>query len=178
MKGHEVFLKSYHEHQVARGRAIKMSLADAIRIFGEENVSIAAEGFVAKGFDDRGEEDFRVIHDGTNIVFVNHAIRVPNHTMLPSSTEQKRVLRDVGEDADAWVGLVGDMKEAHQAVPVVKTDWPRLAARAEPEGDLYLATCGTYGISSAGEWWSRVAAALVRYGHYLLGPHFFIHLLI
>ena len=70
------------------------------------------------------------------------------------------------------------MKEAHQAVPVIEADWPRQAARAEPDGDLYLATCGTYGISSAGEWWSRVAAALVKYGHYLLGPHFFIHLLI
>ena len=67
-----------------------------------------------------------------------------------------------------------DFKSAHRIVAVVEEDWGLQACTVDGEGkralsnddDVMLNTVGTFGISSAGNWWGRLAAAIVRAMHY------------
>ena len=64
--------------------------------------------------------------------------------------------------------LMGDVSKAHRRVKVRKQDWGYQACRLHP-GRVWLNCVGTYGISSAGYWWGRLAAgALVRLFYYLV----------
>ena len=40
----------------------------------------------------------------------------------------------------------------------------------EDDEDVYLNTCGTFGVTTAGYWWDRLGAGEQRLQHYLAGP--------
>ena len=43
---------------------------------------------------------------------------------------------------------------------------------------VYVNTVGTFGFSTAGYWWGRLAAALIRCGHYVLGQNYKIRMML
>ena len=56
-------------------------------------------------------------------------------------------------------------------------------AREEIEGDpesqiVYVNKVGTFGVSCASYWWTRISAAGIRATHHLLGPEFMLDLLL
>ena len=53
---------------------------------------------------------------------------------------------------------------AHRIVMIRPEDWPLVACQLEPGGDVYLNMVGTFGVSSASYWWSRLVAAAHRLG--------------
>ena len=64
--------------------------------------------------------------------------------------------------------LVGDVSKAHRRVKVRRQDWGFQACRLRP-GHVWLNCVGTYGVASAGYWWSRLSASiLVRFFYYVL----------
>ena len=77
--------------------------------------------------------------------------------------------------------MLYDIRKAHRLVPIVQKDWGTQAFQLDDDKEprpVYLNTVGTFGITSAAFWWSRVSSGAVRLVHYLLGPMYGIfHLL-
>ena len=65
--------------------------------------------------------------------------------------------------------LTADFMEAHRQVPIDPKDWHYLGCQVKPGSDVYVHTVGTFGISSASYYWSRVATAVGRLAQYLAG---------
>ena len=64
--------------------------------------------------------------------------------------------------------VAGDVSKAHRRVKVRREDWGLQACRLKP-GMVWLNCVGTYGVTSAGYWWARLAAStLVRFFYYIL----------
>ena len=67
-------LRKHIAGEVAAGRMVAMSRADATKKYGSL-LRIAAMGCVDKGTSEDGVQDFRLIHDGTHWVLVNAAVK-------------------------------------------------------------------------------------------------------
>ena len=65
--------------------------------------------------------------------------------------------------------ILADASKAHRRIKVRPEDWGLQACRLRP-GTVWVNKVGTYGVGSAGYWWSRLAGACHRLGYYLLDP--------
>ena len=61
------------------------------------------------------------------------------------------------------------MSEAHQQVPVHPQDWHLLGCQVVTGADVFIHTVGTFGVSSASYYWSRVPGSIGRLAQYLVG---------
>ena len=76
------------------------------------------------------------------------------------------------------IALGWDCESAHRTVQVAEEDWGLQACTAsfceveKLQGDavVFLNKVGTFGLSSVGHWWGRLAGMLGRAAHYMLGP--------
>ncbi len=67
------------------------------------------------------------------------------------------------------MGIRAGASKAHRRIKVRPADWGLQACRLKA-GSIWVNKVGTYGIASAGYYWSRFAAgAVVRLFYYLLG---------
>lgn len=167
------------EGDAAKGRIIYRYLSEAREEYGP-NLAVGALGIV-----EEGPKKYRLIHDGTHVIKINHMIRVRDQVATPVSGDIKAVQTEVSDDVEAQgpilrFSLTGDMADAHRTVAVREEDWgfqacePPAKVKAPgrpPKKDdplLALNTCGTFGIASAGYWWGRLGAHLLRLGHYYM----------
>ena len=88
---------------------------------------------------------------------------------MPTSSDIKTVIRMAASSGLEVHGLKADVKEAHRQIPVAPVDWPKQACQLVAGGDVFLNKVGTFGISSAPYWWTRVGAAVLRLAHGILG---------
>ena len=135
-----------------------------------------------------------------------------------TAADIKAWLAEQASEGGPHFGLVYDVSHAHRQIPVVPSDWGRLAcqlkgmaaetarlAREEsaeearrtrgakkPSSRPSVAAfseaqlkevirtnrVGTFGVSSAGYWWGRAGALLVRLTHYLTPPFLAVQLLL
>ena len=65
--------------------------------------------------------------------------------------------------------LKGDVSKAHRRVRVCRRDWGLQACRLLDDDTVWLNTVGTFGIGSAGYFWSRALAVIARVLLCLLG---------
>ena len=155
-------------------RMVKMTLAEARKEFGEK-LSVASLALIQEGPD-----KWRLIHDGTHGVLVNNRIRPLDRADSPTVMDISATNEDMAEwSQESGVSLftlVWDFSKAHRLVPVRREDWGFLACSLNPKGsdvtddtDIYLNTCGTYGVGSASYWWGRLASMATRPQHYMLG---------
>lgn len=120
---------------------------------------------------DAEAQTFRVIYDASNTMHVNHRIRVRDQQRLHIAGDIAAVLRQASAESPARFAAFFDVRKAHRQVLVRRRDWGFQAARIrDSDPDVWLNTCGTFGVASASYWWSRLAAAAIRALHYLLGP--------
>jgi hypothetical protein len=132
----------------------------------------------AMGAIEQGEGEFRIIHDGTNGVQVNSAIRVRDQEACPAAHDLVAALdHEIAQGTGGLFILALDVSKAHRRVPVDPADWGLQACSELPHGQLpgphetvWLNTVGTYGVGSASYWWGRLGALLVRILHYIAGP--------
>ena len=67
--------------------------------------------------------------------------------------------------------LIADVSKAHRRVKHKQQEHGLLACRASDEDEfVYVNKVGTFGVSSAAYWWTRLFAAVIRASHYLLPP--------
>ena len=117
----------------------------------------------------------RLVHDGAHVVAVNNRIRCRNRLRMPRPAEKEYLLRRSEDAGWHYFSLVTDVRRAHRLVKVRREEWGMLAC--EFEGVVYLKKVGTFGISSAAEWWARLLGGVVRALCHLLVPGSSVELL-
>ena len=164
-------LKEKVEEDLVSGRLVRMTYAQAKAIYGDR-LLIGALGMV-----DEGQDRFRLIHDGTHVILVNNRIRPRDLVASPLIQDIAAEMAEIQDTKMSHISFVWDFKSAHRIVPVAKEDWGLQACTIDGKGmhqlndeaEVLLNTVGTFGISSAGYWWGRLAAAIVRAMHYAAG---------
>jgi len=112
-------------------------------------------------------EKIRVVHDGSNGIEVNHKIRPKGQVRSPGAGEIRCLMRERLEAGKRTFTLLGDASKAHRRIKILERDWGFQACRVDSD-TVWLNKVGTYGVSSAGYYWSRAASGLVRLSHYSL----------
>ena len=162
MAGHEDRVEELFREEAAQGWMEELYDADAEKIF-KENLHVASLAVVDEG------TKVRVVHDASNGVGINHRIRVLDQVRYPGAGEIKRILEERKGKGQRGFGILADASKAHRRVKVRPQDWGFQACRLRP-GKVWINKVGTYGVGSAGYWWTRLAAAFHRLGFYLLDP--------
>ena len=80
----------------------------------------------------------------------------------PIAADIKRIMREKSKSNEATFALTADVTEAHRQVPISRQDWHLLGCQEEPGSDVFVNTVGTFGLTSANYFWSRVASAVGR----------------
>ena len=62
---------------------------------------------------------------------------------------------------------MGDATKAHRRVHILEKDWGLLACRVR-DSKVWLNKVGTFGVGSAGYYWTRLASAIHRLGYYVI----------
>ena len=106
----------------------------------------------------------RIIRDGTTGIDLNRFIKVVDACNFPLAPDIKAVMRIQSSRGITYFGLVVDISGPHRLVAVREEDWPLQACQLEEGGDVYINKVGTFGVSSAADWWGRLAAAVQRAG--------------
>ena len=169
--GHESAVRDLFAEEAALGWMEEVTDEEAQRRYGQ-NLRIAALGVVQE------PTKIRVVHDGSNRVEVNNAIRPRDQQRCPGAAELRTILAERRAVGLKGFAVVGDISKAHRRIPVRVSDWGFQACRLEP-GKVWLNRVGTYGMGSAAYWWSRfAAAAVVRLSYYLVGQGSLLDILI
>eukprot|EP00971_Amphidinium_carterae_P338091 6475264-Amphidinium_carterae.2 len=97
---------------------------------------------------------------------------------VPGAHDVRAVLREASAQEGATFMVAADVKKAHRRVRHRAEDWPLLACRTRVGGDIWVHRVGTFGLTSASYWWSRLAGALGRLVMHILGPDEWLQMLI
>ena len=148
--------------EAALGAMVEVTTAEARAQFGKQ-LAVASLGALEKK-----DGSYRVVHDGTNGITVNSAIRVRDQIRSPGAGELRAALQELPGQC---FGLTGDVERAHRLVKIAAADWGLQACKTGVGGSdkLWLKLVGTFGISSAAYHWSRLMSGLGRAAFYLLG---------
>ena len=111
----------------------------------------------------------RVVHDATRGVALNHQIKVQDQVRYPGAGELRCLLEERRARGAKGFAVLADAAKAHRRVAISPLDWGLLGCRTRA-GHVWIHKVGTYGVSSAGYWWSRLAGAFHRLAFYLAGP--------
>ena len=161
----------------------KMTMGEFLERYGE-HTAIAALAVIVE---DEELDKKRIIHDATHGVRVNHRIKCRDKLRSPGAREKKHLLREHEEEGETAFSVVGDIAKAHRRYKHAAKEHGYLAcqvdAREEVPGDpasqtVYVNQVGTFGLSCASYWWTRIAACGLRLTYHLLGPDFPLDLLL
>ena len=113
--------------------------------------------------------DGRPLHDGTHFVQLNNQIVFQDRLQHPGPEDAAYMVRYVQEEQEAMFALPADISSAHRLVKIRKHDWPLLGCKARSDDKTIWINCvGTFGISSASYWWSRLFAGISRLTAYIM----------
>ena len=157
--GLEDVLRAQFLEEQELGMMYPCTLEEAKKRWPGDRLRIAAQGALEKG-----DASWRVVHDGTHGVAVNHGIRPRDQLAVPSVGELRTLLSlACSERPGVHFSIQADIKKAHRRVRHKDCDWGLLACRADPRLDeVWINRCGCFGIGSAAYWWSRLAAGIAR----------------
>ena len=140
------------------GRMKPTTLGELKSNFPNRTPLVAAMGAIRKP-----NGDVRPLHDGTHFVQLNNHIMFQDQLQYPGPEDAAHMVRHVKESKDSMFGLSADISSAHRLVKIRKADWPLLACKARSEDKTVWVNCvGTFGVSSASYWWSRLFAGIGR----------------
>ncbi|OLP75357.1 hypothetical protein AK812_SmicGene44859 [Symbiodinium microadriaticum] len=106
--------------------------------------------------------DVRPLHDGTHGINLNNKIKILDKLQVSGP-------EDFQEGEQEGSCLVCRHKAARRNVKVRESDWPRLACKASRSSRvLWLNRVGTFGVSSAAYYWTRLFAAVGRWAFRVL----------
>lgn len=119
----------------------------------------------------------RPLHDGTHSVQVNNRIVYKDQIQCPGPPEVASVVRESVETREAPFCVSADIKAAHRLVKIRQKDWPYMACKADSNSStVWVNKVGTFGISSAPYWWSKLFALVGRFVGHVMGTAWFFHL--
>ena len=152
--------------QSARGQVLILPEHEARRRYPD--LVVASLGAICKD-KPNGEVTARVLFDGTHGLWVNRRTRIRDQERSPIASDLKRALHEKATRGERTFALSADVSEAHRQVLVHPQDWHLLGCQVVPGADVFTHTVGTFGVSSASYYWSRVAGSIGRLAQYLVG---------
>ena len=112
----------------------------------------------------------RPLHDGTHYVQVNNRIVINDQLQYPGPRDTAGVVREVHSLKEAVFTVSADISAAHRRVKIRRQDWRLLACRSDSSSKvIWVNKVGTFGISSAPIWWSRLFSLVGRLVMRVLG---------
>ena len=101
--------------------------------------------------------------DATHHVQVNNAIKYQDQLEYPGPGDAAALVEHSRLSKEACFAISADIQAAHRLVLIRKKDWRLLCCRAHSESPVVWVNCvGTFGVSSASYWWSRLFALVGR----------------
>lgn len=172
-KVHKDVLTAQIAEQIKLGFMIETSYSEAAKKYGDR-LRIAPMAMVPEG------DDFRMIHDATHKVLINHSIRVPDHELYPTPADVRTAMtydeNAVPYPIKRYLCMKSDVSKAHRRIPVHEADWGLQGCAVDIPADPYskdwpilLNVVGTYGVGSASWWWGRIGSLLLRFIYYFTG---------
>ena len=139
------FLEEEFEAEAVLGMMYKMDVEKARMEFGPR-FRIAAPGAVE--WIGSGKVAWRIVHDGTHGVGVNHTIRPRDQLVVPGAAEAKLALFLASLHGGVHFTLVADIKKAHRRVYFRPSDHGLRCCRSNSstaESSVWVNRCGTFG---------------------------------
>lgn len=138
---------------------ILMRTEEARKQFPGDQLRISAQGAEKKP-----DGTYRVLHDATHGVRINNEVLIRDQVRMPGGGEARTVMKESSKHPGPHFSLMLDVKKAHRRVKTRKQDWGLQACRTNltPPNHLWINVVGTFGVSSAGYWWGRLAACIGR----------------
>ena len=170
---HADFARDKFEEDVREGLMAKMTMGESLERYGE-HTAIAALAVIVE---DEELDKKRIIHDATHGVRVNHRIKCRDKLRSPGAREKKHLLREHEEEGETAFSVA----KAHRRYKHAAKEHGYLACQVDTKeevpGDpasqtVYVNRVGTFGLSCASYWWTRIAACGLRLTYHLLGPGF------
>ncbi|CAK9010089.1 Fucoxanthin-chlorophyll a-c binding protein C [Durusdinium trenchii] len=120
----------------------------------------------------------RPLHDGTHSVRVNNVIRYQDQLECPGPGEIAAVVRTSVESREAPFCVSADIKAAHRLVKIRKADWGYMCCRVDSSSEtVWVNQVGTFGISSAPFWWSKLCGLIGRFVMYCMQDNWLLHMI-
>ena len=115
-------------------------------------ILVAAMGAIKKP-----DGSVRPIHDGTHFVQVNNGIQFTDKLDYPGPPDVAGAVRASRDTLEAVFTMSADIKAAHRLVKIRESDWRLLVCKADSDSQVcWVNKVGTFGVSSAPYWWSRL----------------------
>jgi hypothetical protein len=164
VKDHQQWVRQHLEEEVAEGLMEKITEKDLQSTFGE-NVAIASLAVIH----DQVSDKRRLVHDATHKVKVNHRIKCRDKLRMPGPREKFFILKRFRDLKLVPFSLIADVSKAHRRVRHKRQEHGLLACKVDEADDhVFVNRVGTFGVSSAAYWWTRLFATVLRVSHYLL----------
>ena len=142
------------------GAMLQLPMAEAAEHYGDR-LRIASLGAIRKG-----DDSFRVTHDGTHGTGVNGRIAVRDQLASPTAGDLRQATREL----EPTFVLAADVSRAHCFVKIREADWCFQACRVSSSSqNIWLNAVGTFGVSSIAMRWARLMGGLQRATFYLSG---------
>ena len=167
----EVVLQQFREEE-ACGLMREFEEAEFYKKYGK-NTAVSAMAVIVED----GGSKHRVLLDATHRTMVNNRIRCRDKLRMPSVKEKHTLMRERRAKAQVVISVLGDFSKAHRWVRICEAEQGFLACSIEP-GKIWTNLGGTFGVASAAYWWARLAGALVRTTHGILGEEYLLELLL
>ena len=104
---------------------------------------------------------------------LNHRIRCLDKVRSPGAREKRYLLRFLKEHQCAALSVTGDISKAHRRFRHSPDEWGYLGCKAsDADAYVYVNCVGTFGVASAGYWWSRISGGGIRLMHHITGRRF------
>ena len=134
-------------------------------MYPSQEILVAALGAIKKP-----DGSVRPLHDGTHFVQVNNNIEINDQLQYPGPQDTAGIIREVHESREAVFTISADISAAHRRVKIRREDWRLLACRSDTSSKvIWVNRVGTFGISSAPLWWSRLFSLVGRLVMRVLG---------
>ncbi|CAE7367520.1 unnamed protein product, partial [Symbiodinium pilosum] len=131
---HIGYVREHFDAEVAEGLMLKLDEDTFWRRYGDE----AALSAIA--------------------VLVDEGIRCLDKVRSPGAREKRYLLRFLKEHQCAALSVTGDISKAHRRFRHSPDEWGYLGCKAsDADAYVYVNCVGTFGVASAGYWWSRIS---------------------
>lgn len=165
-------LEEKFREEEGMGRMFPTKLGVLKEEFGDK-VRVAAMAAIQKP-----DGTVRPLHDATHSVMVNHSIKYRDKIECPGPAEIAAIVRETMETGEAPFCVSADIRAAHRLVKVRRSDWGYMCCRADSNSDtIWVNRTGTFGISSAPYWWSKLAGLIGRFVGHLFRQRWMMHMI-
>ena len=148
----------------ALGRMFPTTLGALQQRFPGEQILIAPMGAIEKP-----DGGVRPLHDATHHVQVSIAIQYQDQLEYPGPGDAAALVESSRLTQEACFGVSADIQAAHRLVKIREKDWRLLCCRAHSDSPVVWVNCvGTFGVSSASYWWTRLFALVGRTATHVL----------